>query len=419
MAGSDKSSVIRVLCDVPAERLTPEFEAVVNRLTTGMGGFNKSSVISALRRVPAERLESFEAVVNRLTVGKDGFDKLSVINDLLRVPAERLTQISAALPDNGLATAPTHVIRSLIINMCNEPDSSVYSGLINRTLADYAHIANGAHHGPHSGIAFQIHNYADAPVSAPTTNTRPGSPTTLNNAVFSNIKTRIQGTNLISEVDTINVVRKMIFEDYESIHSGCTKFIMDAISNSASDKEALRYAYSFVKKFYPTYLKAWLQSFAGESLEAYVGRNNPTSCIKGVKERIITGLRVLNDPELTSLFSQAEGPLLVNKFMSDKMNPTKPENAERIAVSLKNLGVNTTTLEPEVRKKIIEYLQQEVINRNVDPKTQSKLIETVALTLIDFYDTIIKPEIKKLEDLKIEEDPELNPKSKKLKTQKF
>ncbi len=94
----DLERTIKDFIAVPAERLTPKFEALINRLTDGMDGDGKPKVIATLAQVPGERLTSeFEALINRLTVATVGNEKSQVIAALAQLPAERLTPEFEAL----------------------------------------------------------------------------------------------------------------------------------------------------------------------------------------------------------------------------------------------------------------------------------------------------------------------------------
>jgi hypothetical protein len=54
------------------------------------------------------------------------------------------------------------------------------------------------------------------------------------------------------------------------------------LSGDREFRKQIALTYSFLKKFYPTRIDLWMSQFVKESLEAYQGRRNPTSCTKGI-----------------------------------------------------------------------------------------------------------------------------------------
>ncbi len=158
-------------------------------------------------------------------------------------------------------------------------------------------------------------------------------------------------------------------------------------------QQQLCLAVSFIQTFHQDKLELWVKGFVEESITAYSSSTDSTSCSKGIKERVVTGLRGIEDPALDQLFAQAEGPKLMHKWLqycSSALNPTgDTKNKQRLA---QQLGITAATTGAEAsatfkslaQKKLAEYQVQNA----QDFKTQ---IDTTAEMIAEYYDTTLKP----------------------------
>jgi hypothetical protein len=84
----------------------------------------------------------------------------------------------------------------------------------------------------------------------------------------------------------------------------------------------------FLHNFHPDSLGIWINGFMGEVIAVH-------SCTPGAMERIVTGLRGINDPELNRIFGSVEGKQLFRIFLTT-MNVFHP-NQERRAANIRNI----------------------------------------------------------------------------------
>ncbi|CAO4840675.1 MAG: hypothetical protein CNLJKLNK_00250 [Holosporales bacterium] len=161
-------------------------------------------------------------------------------------------------------------------------------------------------------LAFEIHNFANQEVVGKT-----GEKQSFNGAVLNHLQRSIQGP-------VLDVVLALLRNELETLKNDSLK--SDAINEDVynwviqinedqQDKNAIALVVTYLEQKDNTHgkLATWLYAFMDESKKAYDGKNTQ-SCIKGVKERVITSLRSAipeGDAALENFFYQAEAPFMI------------------------------------------------------------------------------------------------------------
>ncbi len=186
----------------------------------------------------------------------------------------------------------------------------------------------GNANGQGRGIAFEIHDYAHAVLTPVMAHIRErvasNGTSSLNNQEIQHLFNR-KGRQLFSNETQDNVFR--------AISVALSPEYMSTVST----------VLHFVNTCHPHTLDLWIESFIGESITAYQNSINALSCSKGIEERIVTALRVLNDDGLNPLFAGTEGNLLFNKKLGI-LNLAAHEKAYTFATSLYDAGVRFATV---------------------------------------------------------------------------
>ncbi|CAO4838708.1 MAG: hypothetical protein CNLJKLNK_00008 [Holosporales bacterium] len=182
---------------------------------------------------------------------------------------------------------------------------------------------------------------------------------------------------------------------------------MIEINKDPQDKDAIATVVTYLEQKDNTHgkLATWLYAFMDESKNAYDGRNSE-SCIKGVKERVITSLRSAipeGDTTLENLFHQAETPFMM------AAKSAKLTDYAFWAEKLMAKGVTSNTPEADAKIKFSEALveffgtdkgAQEIIDATLKTFDDSKSDSgdaSLRLTPGDGLWSKIKFELKKLE----------------------
>ncbi len=149
------------------------------------------------------------------------------------------------------------------------------------------------------GAAFEVHNYAKD----------------VGDAVIRHVIDKLGEVDLQTyesvKKDIIIWITKNIGVADQSVACQAIKNLED----SDPDKRLLELIYTFVNTLGKAAMNTWLESFVKESIEAYLGRKNPLSCTKGVRERAYLSLRAIDNPEIQGLFGGAEKKLWAQQFI--------------------------------------------------------------------------------------------------------
>ncbi|HQS83499.1 MAG: hypothetical protein B7Y25_01115 [Alphaproteobacteria bacterium 16-39-46] len=201
---------------------------------------------------------------------------------------------------------------------------------------------------PQFGIAFEIHDYLRA----------------INDRIMQVVQRRLGE----KETPTLEyaIVRKALQDRIKILFTGAEKYALatSAVDSGISgdeDKLILCQAYDFVSTFHPDHVNLWINQFIGESITAYKSRTNPTSCIKGIRERALTGLRHI-DPELDIIFAEPEAIGFMKAF-SKNANPR--ENPQGLARQLLELGARKSTSPKEANRLFKEKFESLLVSSNL------------------------------------------------------
>lgn len=247
-------------------------------------------------------------------------------------------------------------------------------------------------------MAFEVHDYADTLVSESSHSasaSATGTSEKLSDIIFNKIYSLIRG---IVPVE-IDLVPLRLQSAVEHIYAGQPEKITlatQALDNSYRLQDAklyLRTVMTFLDHLPESELKfdLWFKGFIEESIEAYKNSQNKLSCVKGIQERILTGLRGV-DKELDQIFKHAEAPLLMTNYINQQFNVHNESVQHDIAIMLKKSGITPQSplidaqraLENDLRSKLKEY-QVEI------PADIQESIPEIIEIFGNIYDEKIKP----------------------------
>jgi hypothetical protein len=221
---------------------------------------------------------------------------------------------------------------------------------------------------------------------------------TTHDAVLQNIESRV-GTNVIGAAEVTRRIAELIAEHFAS--EGEQTRTMRYVSRfmSEANVRVLGLALQFITLFHPAAVGMWLQGFLGESVSV-------NSCHAGAMERIVTGLRGIEDAELQQIFRQAEGPNLARIFLMGTFNIYYAEgdeagiarahhNAAQLAVELVRRGVTLQSTEDEVKQRLLQYAREAVNSYRAGlDRVLADSIDTVVLTVVDGYEDYLLPAVR-------------------------
>lgn len=214
---------------------------------------------------------------------------------------------------------------------------------------------------------------------------------TLNNAILECITEKIKQFKMLSEDE---VLQKMtiIIKKYlpANKHESSFKKIENLLNKESLNQFGS--AILFLEKFHNDYTEAWIKGFMGESIDQH-------SCDAGVLERIVTGLRGINDKELNKIFSKAEAPQLLRVFLREGMNIFSNDivaksNVERILQVLVSKGLTKTTKQDKAKEYLENYIKETMKTFGLNPEEHMREADPIIDIIMDCYDTHLLPFIK-------------------------
>ncbi|CAO4842886.1 MAG: hypothetical protein CNLJKLNK_00687 [Holosporales bacterium] len=221
------------------------------------------------------------------------------------------------------------------------------------------------------GLAFEIHNYADMVLDEE--NDLP-----LFKLVLFALNTKIDKRYTIQES------KKILEQNFVSIEKNLKNKMEKrrdlnwvlSCQNTRADETILATVVSYLIQKDPTYgvLRNWIDALVGESKKAYLGAN-PESCIKGVKERVVTSLKsaLVDDPAFCDYFNKAE------QYFMQATKVKKLSDYAYWATRLIANGVNENTPQQDAKNIFMQLLSD-----FFDPQKDQDVIES---TLELFDDT--------------------------------
>jgi hypothetical protein len=226
---------------------------------------------------------------------------------------------------------------------------------------------------------------------------RGGKPT-LNEAIVAHITRRISRRTSTNDVEqTMTELVRLIRRFIPSSQQEAAVQLLGHILNNRSAK-LFATTLEFLNSYGSTsdlVLETWIQGFLSESVVMH-------SCNPGALERVVTGLRGINDPELDKIFAQAEAPQLINIFLKstfniffDEHNPETKEkamrNAQRLAVEVVSRGVTESSESAEIQDKLMDFALTAIASIDSNLERYKAEVLMIVEIVVDNYDTHLKP----------------------------
>lgn len=244
----------------------------------------------------------------------------------------------------------------------NLPDDLDFSPLT-RLMHLFNQLTHQVNNTPINSPALEVHNYASTTVNTngteETHHTSEQKP--LICAVFEYMSSRI-GDKQLSYIKTVEIINLAIQEHIPPARQQeARKAAFFKLAGDNDYEQQLCLAMTFLQQEHPNSLGLWIRGFVEESINAY-SAGDRTSCVKGIKERIATGLRGI-DKTLDALFAQAEGSVFIKNFYIPLWNIDA--NISQVTQLLKDGGLtvgHTASETAEIFKQIftnqlLEYRQ--------------------------------------------------------------
>lgn len=395
---TDITSIIIGLTKISPDRYTQAFINTVHALTkVRENGDNKIRIIQAIGEISSDHYnQHFTDTVNalaRLNIGMFGKENI-------------LPLVTKVLPENypfliNLISCNIQYFDFIPLNrFAEEIHKNMNHAELQRTLdnlyADYQllnHINNTQvlhQHAFRQGVAFDIHYFSHQTVFDTS-----GEKGEFNNMVLNTIIKRNKNVPLLSfKAATAfmeDAMREMLEEDSkrkrmdeathysDKLNENTLRWAMNC-QNDAHNQLVLQQVATMFQHT-PEKLKTWMNTFMVESADAYSGIDNVQSCVKGVKERMITSLRNVmhDDPDFMQIFSQAEN----NRYLIAKLNGLS--DSQFWAKKLFDAGIRSTTPEDFVKNKY-EQLLNEFFNNDMNNENVNQIKEVINSLLEDFID---------------------------------
>jgi hypothetical protein len=259
------------------------------------------------------------------------------------------------------------------------------------------------HEGNHEHIpAMEIHDYMNTRIEQPistsaSTNSLASCASTvsvsLNDAVFDNITARLHTSRALTKDQILTRIHAWIDQKYlEPAQNRKAKESIDKGWNSHSITR-ISAVLNFLDETHPASLDTWMSGFIGESIIAYSSANS-TSCSKGIDERIVTGLRGI-DPQIDALFATPEKKEMVKRFFTS-INIGNPVGAKFVARELNTRGITLRSTPEQAAAALRAFISEQIASHGLSAGGYESQIKTMAETLSDNYDALIKPQIEAL-----------------------
>jgi hypothetical protein len=242
------------------------------------------------------------------------------------------------------------------------------------------------YNGTAQRMAYEIHDYSSRTIAGH------GSPKKFNDAVMDRIESFLRNKPVLSFEDAcLKVEQKLALIRLKSVSASDKaiffRWIIQNIDSSDSDKNVFRNVVSFLTTKTDTLLQTWFEVFMDESYNAYQENSLLSSCIKGVRERVVTSLRNVSLPEFQDLFQAAEGPSLLKAKMAGL------NNYSVWAKRMHDLGIRSTATVAQAKlsyeRSIMDYFKDD--RSPVTEKEISEAISNMMLLFDDMWILKIKP----------------------------
>jgi len=226
-----------------------------------------------------------------------------------------------------------------------------------------------------AAVASEVHDYARS----------------VEDPVMAAVDQRLQGVPRASYNEARGAVATWITQNERDSAKANEK--VDEGLATAEDRDLLARVYTFVLTQHPDKMHVFLQGFVRESMTAFSGPGAPTSCPKGIKERVFTGLRGM-DPALDTIFQGPETILTAKTFIA-QCNFGASDNAlQWVVKKLKDLHVTAQTSAQDAVEIFKTYATDHLKSLPLRPGDQKEYLdqlESMAEILLESYDDHIKP----------------------------
>jgi len=286
------------------------------------------------------------------------------------IPAEdmeNLVYTLAAQPQDQWPATTAHIIRQYQRVVLTQPQLA-FLGRILATIGilSLQERAEAAH---------EVHHYARS----------------VKDPVMAAVDQRLEGVTRMSYEEARTAVTTWIAQNERDPAKANAK--VDEGLGTAEDQDLLARVYTFVLTQHPGKMDLFLRGFVQESMTAFSGHEDPTSCPKGIKERVFTGLRGM-DSALDALFQAAETALTAQTFVT-QCNFGASDNAlEWMVKKLRDLHVTAQTSAEEAAEIFKVYAADHLKSFPLTPADLQKhmdQLESMADVLVEFYEEKIKP----------------------------
>jgi len=227
-----------------------------------------------------------------------------------------------------------------------------------------------------TGMAHEVHNYASA----------------IESPVLKAVDKRLQGVPRVSYMEARGAVDAWIRKNKGDQAEAANQTVNQGLT-TAEDRDLLALVYTFVLHQHPDQMDVFLQGFVTESMTAYQGSGIPTSCPKGITERLFTGLRGMDAP-LDALFQAPETLLTAKTFIAQCNFGKSDENLQWMVKKLQALNVTDQTSAEDAVEIFKAYAVGHLKSLSLTPKDQKEFLaqlEAMADVLEEFYEDKIKP----------------------------
>ena len=215
------------------------------------------------------------------------------------------------------------------------------------------------------GVAFEIHDYAGAYVEVPTkteSGTSASSTKTmlLNDAIMEYVATRVVGKTLPKTESIKKALQTWINANYTARDQRDLAHHAVGKDWNVNTPHTLRKVMVFLQTYHPDKVDIWMRGFVDESINAFSSK--PLSCILGIDQRIVTGLRGI-DPELDAIFMPPENVLLIKSFIRNKLNINDSANLHVIVSHLWDQGIRSDCNVEVAAPLFATFIKTEITSR--------------------------------------------------------
>lgn len=208
----------------------------------------------------------------------------------------------------------------------------------------------------------------------------------LNDAILLHMRQRVGEVTMSTASIQVEILDIISARLPEAAQDSALRIVGDVLNEQSNAIFAV--TLTFIRNFYPQKADVWIHGFISESILV-------NSCNPGALERVVTGLRGLDDPGLDAIFAQAEAPQLAAMFLIGKFNIFSAEsaamNAKELAKELVVRGATGETTAGDAAKLLRDYAVAAVEAFGVDPNSFVARIDAIIEMLEDCYDSNLKP----------------------------